>query len=338
MVSLTGRLVDAFAEVIAPLAVRGGGVRLVARETAEGYALVRVKGGRAVPVTAAEAKGHRGTVEVRLAPDKVLTRTVSLPAEGREFAEALLRHRLDRLTPWDPSQVVFGYAAAGAPGADRQMEVAFAATSAATAAAADRAMADLGLTVTALGVDDGAPEAPLLIDLHGGARAPSHAGLRRAVAVYSALALVLTGAAAVTTEVLRGAEETALATVERDLAGLRRALVARTASGGGDRAAGLLAAAGETWSVTVLIDALAERLPDATYLTALQIEPDSLHLAGLTNDAPGLVALLDGLGGADGTTGLTDVRFGAPVVRTDSGADRFDILATRPAPTAEPPQ
>ncbi|UOM34668.1 PilN domain-containing protein [Acuticoccus sp. I52.16.1] len=324
MATLFGRLVDAFADVVAPLFGRGRGVRIVAVEGAEGLAVYRVARGRATALAHdAPLAAHGGPVEMRLAAERVLTRTVRLPAEGRDYFEAILRHRLDRLTPWEPASVVFGFAPAAAVDGDGQVPVAFAATSAAIAADAEAKLAARGLRPTALGIAGDGPEAPLGIDLYRGERAPRRTAFRRRVGLAAALTLALTGMAAGGTAWLRHQEEAALAAVDADLARLRRALVARAADAGASRSERLLAEAVPERSAAVLLDGLADALDDGTYLTALEITPRTVRLAGVSTDAPGLIPALEGSALLDG------VRFGAPVVRTEDGADSFDIEASR---------
>lgn len=321
--SIIARLIDAFAAVLAPS--RGGGARIVAMETADGFDLYRVAGRRARPLAPSSPAlaAHKGPVEARLRPDRVLTRPLTLPEAGRDYFEAIIAHRLDRLTPWAPSQVVYGFAPAGEADAQGQVSVTFAATSAATAAAAEARLADLGLTATALGVADGPPQGPLAIDLWRGRRRPSRQGLRRRVGAYVSLAFILCGIAAVAAQWVLAREQAVLARVEEDTMRLRRALVERTAAGPTSRTETLLAETTAERSAALLIDRLAAALPDGTHLTALQITPGEVRLTGLSDDAPALIAMLED------SAVLQGVRFAAPVVRAETGKDSFDILATR---------
>lgn len=325
--SIVARLVDAFTAVVAPSGERGP--RIVAVETGEiegaGFEFFRVARGRAKPIapTSPALSAHKGPVEMRLRSTQVLRRTFALPEAGRDYFDALIAHRLDRLTPWAPSQVVYGFTPAGPAEAPGQVKVDFAATSAAIAEAAEARLAALGLVPTAFGIADGPPEAALGIDLWRGRRRPSRHRLRRRVGLYVSLAFILTGTAAVAAQWVLSRETAVLATVEEDTARLRRALVERTAAGPTNRAGQLLAETIPEASAAVLIDRLAAALPDGTHLTALQITPDEVRLAGLSDDAPALIARLEE------SAALRDVRFAAPVVRDASGQDSFDILAAR---------
>jgi general secretion pathway protein L len=43
-------------------------------------------------------------------PTRVISRTLQLPAAGRDYLKPIIEHRLDRLTPWKPEKVLYGFA------------------------------------------------------------------------------------------------------------------------------------------------------------------------------------------------------------------------------------
>jgi general secretion pathway protein L len=65
-------------------------------------------------------------------------------------------------------------------------------------------------------------------------------------------------------------------------------------------------------SAAIVLEALSRALPDTAHLTEFTLQGVTLNIAGLTSDAPALIAPLEHSGS------LTDVRFSAPTTR---GAD-----------------
>ena len=326
--SLWSRLVDAFVDVVLPATGRLSGARIVAVATDEGLSLHRVARGRTAPLGRAEPASRRELkadhVELRLPADRVLRRTLRLPAAGQDYFAAILEHRLDRLTPWRPDQVLFGFKAAGPAEADGQIAVDFAATSTAIAEAAEAALGRAGLVATALGPDGDPLEVPLTLDLWRGARDPSRRRVRRAVVAFGLGCLVVLGPASAASFVFAARQDARLAAVETRFAAVRRAIVAAAGDGSvRDRARALLEAKREDTAVIVLVDAIAAALPDDTFLRRLEIGADRVRLVGLSANAPALIARVDAI------AALGDVAFAAPVVRDAEGRDNFDIVAAR---------
>ena len=103
-------------------------------------------------------------VELRLREDQVLRRTLSLPAASREFLASIIAHKLERLTPWRPDRVLYGYGIAE-ESEGGTLAVELFATSKDVVAAPLQALGALGLTPTAIGLDDAPATAPLAINL-----------------------------------------------------------------------------------------------------------------------------------------------------------------------------
>jgi general secretion pathway protein L len=74
-------------------------------------------------------------------------------------------------------------------------------------------------------------------------------------------------------------------------------------------------------SAAIVLEALSRALPDTAHLTELNLHGATLNIAGLTSDAPSLIAPLERSGS------LTDVRFSAPTTRgSDGGHFAFHIV------------
>lgn len=333
--ALPGALVDAFVDVIAPVFGRKQSrTRIVAEAQEDGgeVLLFRVDGTRAValgPAGALDARARRklgraGTpVELRLPPGRTMTRTVRIPVAGRTYAEAIVSHRLERLTPWPAEDVLFGYILAGEADADGHVNTEIVATSRTIAAPAEAALAAAGLTATALGQTDGPPQTPLRVDLYRGTRSRSRQAMRRTVFGIFLVAIALLAPAALVSWLFLSNATAQLDATEATLADLRRAMIARTGRDqAGGRAQGLIAKKTPERAVITLVADLSGRIPDNTVLTDLELTEGVLRLRGTSADAPGMIGFLDA------SPRLASVAFAAPVVRDGEGRDRFDISAT----------
>lgn len=335
---LLSRLLDAFVDRLEPLASRfGSNTRWVAvveaddiavYEVREGQPIVRIEGG-----AQARPQGARGgAVELRLAPDQILHRTLQLPPAGKDFLQPIIEHRLERLTPWSPDKVLYGFRIIGTAESDGSMTVAFAATSADIVAEPTRRLEALGLVPTALGTAADPIEAPLEIDLYRGERSAARKNLRRSTAVaLSVIAAVLAPACLGSFWLAHASEERLQAADER-LLQLRARLPAATGSKaeqarGRDRA--LVESKRPETSLVVFIDGLAAALPSHTSLRELDIDGTKVRLVGRSRDAPALIALLEQ------EEALAQVQFAAPVIRDSENLDDFEIVAARVIPGRE---
>jgi len=336
------KLVDVFVDTIEPALGRfARGARWVAVEDGDDIAFYEVSGDRSKLCARASSMDERqerllrrvrsGSFELRLDPERVITRTLQLPAAGREYIEPIIEHRLERLTPWRPEKVLYGFAISGDADGGETIAVDFAATSQDIAAQAVSRLGAFNLVPTAIGAAGGPLEKPLRIDLYRGRNDSRRRRLRRSAAVFLlAIGVVLVPACAASFWFVYAAERE-LDDTSRQLAALRGRLHAQTGQGEGSRDLGLIGAKQPESSVVVLIDRLATLLPPDTYLRELEISRDSLRLVGVSGDAPALIAALDG------DDVLSEVRFSAPVTRGDDDRDRFEITATRAGVPGETP-
>jgi general secretion pathway protein L len=75
-------------------------------------------------------------------------------------------------------------------------------------------------------------------------------------------------------------------------------------------------------SSVIVMEALSRALPESAYVTEIRLEKENLRIAGLADDAPGLLAPLEK------SKHMTDVRFFAPMARGPDGKRfRFSIEA-----------
>ncbi|CAL75199.1 putative General secretion pathway protein L [Bradyrhizobium sp. ORS 278] len=274
----------------------------------------------------AALRGSR--IEIMLRPDRFLSRPLDLPRRAVEFLDAMVRSQLDRLTPWTAQEAVFGNTAPVTLSGDRIQTIVIAAprtrldplirlaeswhaASVVLFAAASPALASQPV----------AQDATRLIEqqLRGSRNVGRVSRLLTAGLVVATIAAALSLAAA---SILGGRLEAQQSMLSRGIAERRAAL--RLDLEGSDNAAarGLMRRKQETTANVLVLEALARVLPDNTYLTELRIEKDKLLIAGVTQDAPALVRLIEQ------SAHFTHATFSAPTTRSaEEAGERFRIEA-----------
>jgi len=323
-------IVAAFGRFVSPRVVRiteeadGAGFTLRGPDAAaRAEPLASAEGGLALSPEAARAiKGNR--VEVVLQPSRFVSRQVELPRRAVEFLDGIIRAQIDRLTPWSAADAVFGWGRPADIASDRISIMVVA-----TARAAMRPMLD---TLSELGP---ASIAILTAPADGTAAAGTIKvydqrirGTLDAVRLGRILLVVLllaAGAAslAIAADATLGAslesrEQDLTHRIDQRRAVLRggQAAIARSASAVLDRRKQ------ETPATVIVIEALSGILPDHTYVTELRVEGAKMQVIGVTQDAPGLIRLIEQ------SPHFKRATFFAPTTRsaTDPG-ERFHIEA-----------
>lgn len=261
-------------------------------------------------------------VELRLNRERTTTTSIKVPASGLEYIEQIIGSRLDRLTPWRPDKVLYGYSTASKPGPDGQLDVTFAATSRDIAAKSIERLAKLGVTPSRLGSAAEPLDQPLNIDLLRGQNDTSRNAQRRSIAIGATAFLALSLIAYAGSSLAIYDSEREMAQLDGTLAKTRQRLVTGLGNSA-ERQLDLKWIASKRVAVTKvsIIDRLAAALPDNTYLDEIDIEPGSVRIAGTSTEASALIAILQS------QAGLSDAHFSAPVTREADGRDRFDITA-----------
>ena len=317
-------------ELAIPVVARfGASGRTVAVGEGDGLALYEVSPAGAVKPLQKAPKTKGGPVELRLPASSVLSRTLTLPAAGRDYVEPILDHRLEKLVPWAPDRVLYGYHVTGETPSG-ELEVDFAAAS---RDFADRWVAKAeaaGLTPTAIGSAAEPLERPLALDLWRGKSDPigqrARAFVRTAAIVAGAVLVPLVGLSFYALH----AADTRAADIEVRSSAARRALAEAIGAGAGSREAGLIASKKPENAAVVLLDRLSRTIPQDTVLRDLEVAEGRVRLAGSSAAAPALIGTLEASGVVRGA------RFAAPVTRTPDGRDAFEILAARDVPPVQP--
>jgi general secretion pathway protein L len=333
--SIASAVIAGLARVMAPRMVR-----LV--EADDGRFVVEAPG-RAddVPLTVALADGSapaglasvvRGSrVEIVLQPRRFLFRPLELPARAADFIEGIVRAQIDRLTPWNAGEAVFGCTVPAASG--ETITTTVAATTRKAVAGYLQAVSALRPSAVAICTD---------VAEAGGARVKvfeqSAFGSLGAAKLSRALQLAL-GTAAVVTLIAVAASAwvaSSLGAQEEDLArqiSQRRAAI-RAGAGNGDRSpvALLERRKYQTPASVIVLEMLSKMLPDNTYVTELHLAGNKLQIVGITMDAPSLIPLIEQ------SSHFTRATFYAPTTRSPSDpGERFHLEAqVKPANTVAP--
>ncbi|HST45590.1 MAG TPA: PilN domain-containing protein [Luteimonas sp.] len=266
-----------------------------------------------------------------------LRRTLVLPAAAIERLREVLAFEIDRQTPFAAADVHYDARVTGRR-ADGQVEAELAVV---PRGLLDARLAALGaIAGTVAGVDLAGPDGRtfglnLLSGLQRQRRVDPWRGWNLALVAVAAIAL-----AAGLWQVLAN-RTGATDAFERGVA--QRAVKARLVSAEKKQLLDLVEGmsflhsvrAGRPTTVEVL-DELARRLPDSTYLEKLSIEDDRILLIGLSNEASSLVRRLEG-----SPLWRSPALTGALQPDTRSGRDRFTLMAelaisARPEPEEAP--
>lgn len=262
-------------------------------------------------------------IEVRLRTDQVLLRPVAFPKQASDFLGGMIRAQIDRLTPWTADEAVFGWSVPQ-PAAGERIALTLAATSRALVqplialAGALEAKSVAGVVEAATG------ETTEIIKIF---EQGLHRGIARRTDVPRLLrhALLAIAVATVATLGVTGYLGSMIAadqqSVQRQIAQRRASL--RLNQQGGGSAENLLARRKQTTPATVIaLEAISRVLPDSTYVTELRIEGDKIQVAGMTQDAPSLIRLIEQ------SPQFTRATFFAPTTRAQNEpGERFHIEA-----------
>ncbi len=326
--------VEELARIIEPLTIRRGAAPAYVL-VQDGERLICLRGGRRgmKEIGVVEAGAAAGsdvlkklknqTVELRLDQDMVLDKQLTLPSAGQQYMDAILRHQMERLTPWAADRVAFDYVTDGAaPAAEGQVAIRLVATSRDTVAAALAPLEAAGIKPRSVGTAADPFDHQSPVDLQDVSKGERQSSLRRAVAVgmAAAAAIIVIVGGVQTWEMVRLSAESA--EVQAAVEARRRVIaeaVARTTSSDEYRA--LAARKSSAVPMVVLLEELSKTIPANTYVTELNIEGSTVRINGMSSEVPALIELLE-----DAET-LEAAEFGAPTTRNEKGGrDSFQIV------------
>ena len=295
----------------------------VARRGAD-FVAVRADHGRGANVaegsprtTVRGQRGRRSLVVFELPGADVVVRRISVPEPAREFLAGIVQNQIDRLSPWQASQTMYGFCAQTSREAPATLDVDVLITSRSVVDTACSDLAGAGLSVDRMVARNEAGAAVVLWSRLTDAADRDHDRTRRGVGICIAgivTATVVVGLWAVETR------EAAIAAID-DVVTRTAALKADLRPDRTSATLASLAPAQRAWALkegspvaVVVLEALSRALPATAYLSELQIDRTTLRIMGLAADAPMLVAELQR------SPHFTDVHFFAPTTRSQDGA------------------
>jgi len=244
-----------------------------------------------------ERRGVEGELWLALPASQALVRTLSLPLAAEAQLEGVLRHEIDRQTPFSAEQVVHAAQVVSRHPAEGQLRAELVVVPKATLDAALASLGPLAARLSGVDVDDAAHRAGrrrnLLPIAQRVQRTDRDARVRLALIAAAAVALVATGV------VTLGNRERALAALEaqRDAAfdKAREARALGLQLDGAASAANFLAEQRQARPTLLeVLDDLTRRLPDDVYLQRFSVEQDRVTLSGAARSAGSIVATLQG--------------------------------------------
>ncbi|HEX3442251.1 MAG TPA: PilN domain-containing protein [Pseudolabrys sp.] len=270
-----------------------------------------------------------------LPAEELVAQHISVPAQARDFVPGIIRNQIDRLSPWPRDQIAYGFDAS--PGADdpATLDVCVLITSRQAVDAAQAELAASGLVLDRIA--GRLPEMPdtfvTLWSRVGDASQERLKSGRRLVATSIASGVVLSALISVWAFMSASdigdetdALATRIATLERSIRGTS-----------GPSAAGAHNPVQRAWidkansrSAVLALETVSKALPDAAHLTEFGLDNATLHLSGLADDVPSLIAPLERSGA------LTEVHFFAPTTRGPDGALFWFHIEARLKPQSEP--
>ena len=333
--SVAAAIIAGFDRVVSPRVVRliedeQGGFAVEALKAENLPARIAFADGAfSAPNLAAVLKGSR--VEIVLQPARFLFRPLELPVRAADFLEGIVRAQIDRLTPWNASEAVFGCSAPIESGAESITTV-IAATTRKVAMSYVQAVSGFHPAAVAVCTDVAERNAGRVKVFEQKARGHLDAArLSRALSIalgIAAATALLSATAATYIASDLGAQESELALQISQ----RRAAIRSGNDGDRSPIAALERRKYDTPASVLVLDALSQILPDNTYVTELHLVGNKVQIAGITRDAPSLIPLIEQ------SQHFTRATFYAPTTRAPSDpGERFHIEALiEPKNTANP--
>lgn len=275
-------------------------------------------------------KGSR--VELAMRPDRFFFRALELPQRAAEFLDGIVRAQIDRITPWNASEAVFGWSAPTKIGNDR-ISVTIAAAPQAQVIPVTQAVGQLGvksITVSTM-LRNEADRTPIKVFEQLAAGALEFRQVRRTLAIVLLALAVLSGLVIGSDVVVGNDLQNRQIDISRRIAERRGIIRAGSDAVANSVLAKLARRKNQTPATVIVLEALSNVLPDQTFVTELRIEGDKVQIVGISKDAPSLIQLIED------SPHFSRATFFAPTTRSSSDpGDRFHIEA-RIKPVFSPP-
>lgn len=277
-------------------------------------------------------------MQVRLRHDECLSRTITVPWTAQTRLTDILNLDIERVTPFRRQEVYSAHLVASGSRSDDRLEAEQLIVERSRIDPIVAALREQGIQVDGVDCWNRGGTAPLAINLLQRAGATASRGGGSALTAVLALALLLLGGATVWLDFDRydraqGEIDAKLKDARKELAGLRKS----RAEQDGLRAAAerLIARKAEQRATVVVVDDLARRMPDDSWLSSLHIEGHTVDMFGFSKSATSLVQVLQG---ADAVRRFSEVRLTAPITYdTNRKAEQFSLRLTAGVEAASGP-
>jgi general secretion pathway protein L len=288
-----------------------------------------------IPAEAAAAVKD-SDVDIVLPAEELLVRTLDpLPAQSTPYLDGIVRHQLERLTPWRASDVLYSYQAAPAGPEDSRLIVTIAATARALHQRRLEHLAVLqprNLRLVYPAALEGRDVAIEVTGTKGSAQRQQY--MRRTIG-WAAAALGTVSVLAILLLTLAWQRtESTLEAAEREVADLRAKLAATgpLVSRGDREAEAVVDRRLNTPYAVLALDALAQSLPEDTWLSDFRVAEGHVRMTGVSRAVSRLVPLLEA------SPAFAEATFFAPTTRLpNSQGDRFHLDAKLVPPGARKP-
>jgi general secretion pathway protein L len=261
-----------------------------------------------------------GQIVLRLGPDEVVQRRLSVPAAAGEVLEAVVRNQIERLAPWPADKAFFAYETSAASEGSATLDVRLAVTA---RSLVEGLVADLEALGFAPGVvdygEDAATEPRLNLLAAGSGESRRSGRLLLSVVGLICLTALVAGAIGVAGLVQQTRELDALAAQLQELQVKSAAALPGQASA--RRLAWLAGERGGQPSMAIALEALSRALPDDAWLTRMEVEQGTVRLAGNAANAAALIGRIEASGH------FADVQFSAPTTLAEGEGESFTITA-----------
>lgn len=342
-----GGLVEAVMRVVDLLGRRRKRIRLEPSE--DGFRLVGPTPSTRIPVRVISEIGtpphfepadaarilKSRSVDVGMRPEAVLVRSLDpLPAESRVYLEGIVRHQLERLTPWLPADTLHVSRVTTMGPADPRLSVTVAATARSLHAPVIAAVRGAGAKDVRLVFEGPADTYAIPVDAGAGEIVRRK---RTRQGVMAALGLLLLPAlAAIGWFVYAQQEAQAQIAAAQDAADARRRVLMAAAAGhspvSGAEVTEMIARKKNAPVAVLALENLSSALPDDTYVTEFRLGERRMRVSGVTHSVNDLVPAVEQ------APIFAGAAFFAPTTRLPGSEDQFHIDARWLSPAEMMPQ
>ena len=305
--------------------ISADGIRLVANRKGQMVVMPEVAGTAAEAAARASARltpAERQSLVLRIAPDRAILQDITLPRSAEPVLPAIIRNKIEGLSPWPPEDTVWGYAARASGAGGLQVTIGVLGRK----ALAGHLSALTSHGITPMQVDiAAAPDSatPVIIDHNSGSRAARVGLLLKAGVGLCAAAIVGAGLVG---SYLAFHDHGELARVTARTEQLKRELTARPGTGAGGGKTGeagqLIDRKSMERPFVAVLNDLTTAIPDGSWLTGLDMAEGVVTVQGRGGPAPGVLQSIEQ------AEAFSGANFASGTQRDDaSGQDVFSISA-----------